>query len=93
MDATAIKELIEETVPVPMIISDYSEKSDEMLTPFEGKTTNQFDDMLVALYEMYISNGYSPQDAVKNIASTEPYIYAPEKVQLFCEREGIDVYE
>ncbi|WP_294495276.1 ATP-binding protein [uncultured Ruminobacter sp.] len=86
-------DLIEETVPVPMIISDYSEKSDEMLNPFEGRTTNQFDDMIDALYEMYRSNGYSPQEAVKNIASTEPYIYAPEKVQLFCEREGIDVYE
>ena len=85
-------ELIEETVPVPMIISDYSEKSDEMLTPFEGKTTNQFDGLLNTLYEMYISNGYSPQEAMRNIASTEPYIYSPEKVQLFCEKEGIDIW-
>lgn len=84
-------DLIEETVPVPMIISDYSEKSDEMLSPFEGRTTNQFDEMIDALYKMYRSNGYTPQEAVKNIASTEPYIYAPEKVQLFCEREGIIV--
>ena len=90
-EVSKLLELIEETVPVPMIISDYSEKSDEMLSPFEGRNTNQFDDMLDALYKMYISNGYSPQEAVKNIASTEPYIYSPEKVQLFCEREGIDI--
>ena len=61
-----------------------------MLNPFEGRTTNQFDDMIDALYEMYRSHGYSPEEAIKNIASTEPYIYAPEKVQLFCEREGIN---
>lgn len=90
-EVAKLLDLIEETVPVPMIISDYSEKSDEMLNPFEGRTTNQFDDMIDALYAMYLSNGYSPQEAVKNIASTEPYIYAPEKVQLFCEREGINV--
>ena len=88
-EVSQLLELIEETVPVPMIISDYSEKSDEMLTPFEGKNTNQYDDLLSTLYKMYITNGYTPQEAVKNIASTEPYIYAPEKVQLFCEREGI----
>ena len=32
-------DLVEETIPVPMIISDYSEKSDSMLNPFEGKET------------------------------------------------------
>ena len=89
-EVSKLLDLIEETVPVPMIISDYSEKSDEMLNPFEGRTTNQFDDMIDALYEMYRSHGYSPEEAIKNIASTEPYIYAPEKVQLFCEREGIN---
>ena len=68
-------DLIEETIPVPMIISDYSEKSS---------------DMLKELYDMYISFGCTPNEAVRNIASTEPYIYAPEKIELFCEREGIN---
>lgn len=81
--------LIEETIPVPMIISDYSEKSDEMLSPFEGKTTTDFDPMIGTLYNMYIATGCSVQEAISNIASTEPYVYYPERVQLFCEREGI----
>ena len=83
--------LIEETIPVPMIISDYSEKSKEMLNPFEGRTTDEFDEMIRILYDMYLSRGCSPEEAVENIASTEPYIYSPEKVAVFCEREGIKI--
>lgn len=83
--------LIEETIPVPLIISDYSEKSKEMLNPFEGKSTDSFDGLIKALYEMYRSNGCSPNEAIENIANTEPYIYYPEKVALFCEREGISI--
>ena len=84
-------DLIEETVPVPMIISDYSEKSDAMLAPFEGKQTDEFDGMMKALFDMYVSYGCSREEAIENIASTEPYIYTPEKVALFAEREGINL--
>lgn len=83
--------LIEETIPVPMIISDYSEKSKEMLNPFEGRSTDEFDGMIKTLYDMYLSFGCSPEEAIENIAGTEPYIYSPEKVAVFCEKEGIIV--
>ena len=76
---------------MPMIISDYSEKAKEMLNPFEGRTTDEFDEMIGTLYEMYLSYGCSPTEAVENIASTEPYIYSPEKVAVFCEKEGIKI--
>lgn len=82
--------LIEETIPVPMIISDYSEKADEMLSPFEGKGINDYDDMIQTLYNMYLVAGCGPKEAVENIASTEPYVYMPERIALFCEREGIN---
>ena len=84
-------DLIEETIPVPMIISDYSEKAKEMLSPFEGKTIDEYDEMIGTLFDMYISFGCSPEEAVENIANTEPYIYAPEKVAVFCEKEGINL--
>ena len=83
-------DLIEETIPVPMIISDYGEKSKEMLEPYEGKKKDQFDSMIEELYRMYRSAGADPKSAIENIAGTEPFIYSPEKVVLFCEREGID---
>lgn len=83
--------LIEETIPVPMIISDYSEKTKEMLNPFEDRRMDEFDEMIGTLYEMYRSYGCSPSEAVENIANTEPYIYSPEKVAVFCEKEGIKI--
>lgn len=81
--------LIEETIPVPMIISDYSERADNILTPFEGKSTNDYDPMIKTLYDVYRKAGCTIQEAIENIAGTEPYIYEPEKVTLFCEREDI----
>ena len=91
MHIKKLLKLIEETIPVPTIISDYSERAEKMLTPFEGSKTDDFDEMICILYEMYLSNGCSPSEAVENIASTEPYIYSPEKVTLFCEKEGIKI--
>ena len=86
-------DLIEETIPVPMIISDYTEKAEDMLSPFEGKETSSFDNMIVALYSMYIGAGYTPKEAITNIANTEPFIYTPEKIDIFCLKEGIDYDE
>lgn len=82
--------LIEETVPVPMIISDYSEKAEQMLGPFEGKGTDEFNDLIKTLYDRYLTLGCTSREAIENIANTEPYIYFPEKVTLFCEMEGLD---
>ena len=84
-------DLVEETIPIPMIISDYTEKSDNMLNPFEGKPLDEFDSMIKTLYDMYVSSGCSPKEAAENIASTEPFIYSPEKIILFCEKEGINL--
>lgn len=86
----ALLDLIEETVPVPMIISDYSEKPDEMLDPYEGKKKDSFDGMIEEMYKLFREVGYSPEEAVQNIAGTEPFIYSPDKVALFCEKEGIN---
>ena len=67
-----------------------TEKADEMLSPFEGKTTGDYDNMIKLLYDMYIESGCTCQEAIANIASTEPYVYAPEKVAMFCDKEGIN---
>jgi len=84
-------DLIEETIPVPMIISDYSEKSEEMLNPFEGKGTDEFDDMIGKVYNYYLGMGCTPKEAISYVANAEPFIYSPEKVELYCEREGIEI--
>lgn len=86
----SLLELIEETIPVPTIISDYSEKSEQMLSPYEGKNVEAFEESLDRLYAMYINVlGMQPVEAIRQIAGTEPFIYAPELVALYCERKGI----
>ena len=69
--------------------SEAMEKAGEMLAPFEGKGINEYDDMIKVLYDMYLKAGCTSREALENIASTEPYIYSPEKIVLFCEKEGI----
>lgn len=82
-------ELIEETIPVPTIISDYSDHSDEMLKPYEGKKIAGIEEAMEALYTVYTSNGASPSKAISMIAGTEPFVYAPDQVELFKEKKGI----
>ena len=82
-------ELIEETIPVPAIISDYSDHSDELLQPYEGKDMVDYDKAIEKLYNAYLLSGASPAKALEIIAGTEPFIYSPEKIELFCEKKGI----
>ena len=83
-------ELIEETVPVPTIISDYSEQPENMLSPFEGKGLDDCEALLDSLFQTYVTTlNFSPTDAIQQIVNTEPFIYIPEVVVLYCERKGI----
>jgi len=84
-------ELVEETVPVPLIISDHTDKPDEMLSPYEGKKINTILPMLENLYEFYITKGLSPEFTIQNIAACEPFIYYPDVVELFREKKGVEI--
>lgn len=81
--------LIEETVPVPMIISDYSSEADKMLSPFEDKNSAVSESMIESVYNLYLQSGMSSEEALKNMAGTEPFLYVPEKIELFREKKGI----
>jgi hypothetical protein len=89
-EVSKVIDLIEETVPVPMIISNYTDQPDSLLQPFEKRSTDEFDELIRKLYDYYLDSGYSSNDAIANVANTEPFIYSPEKIQVFCEMEGID---
>ena len=81
--------LIEDTVPVPLIIADHCERAEDMLRPCENTLSRDYEAMLRAMYGTYVDMGCTPQEAVECIAGSEPFMYAPELVELFCEREGI----
>ena len=82
-------ELIEETIPVPTIIAGYSEHSDEMLHPFEGKEVTDADQLIDTLLNIYVANGASPEKALEIIAGLEPFIYDPTIIELYRERKGL----
>lgn len=81
--------ILEETIPVPAIITDYSEHEEEMLAPFEGLNVDYFDEMLENLYNSYIRGGMSAEDAMDILTSTEPFIQFPDKLQIFREKKGL----
>lgn len=79
--------MLEETIPVPAIISDYSENADQMLTPFEGTAIADLQKAMEAVYETVTAGGMSQEEAIAYIASTEPFMYKPDMVELFKEEK------
>lgn len=82
-------DLIEETIPVPSIISDYSENSEKMLKPYEGRKDSDINNALSSMFDLFIQLGYKPEEAISEIANTEPFMYEPENIAIFCEKKGI----
>ena len=82
--------IIEETIPVPAIISNYTDNDKDTLNPFEkAKSTDKTEklDLLIEqVYQMYLNQGFSSTEAIEAMAGTEPFIYIPEKIQLFSEK-------
>jgi hypothetical protein len=70
--------LIEETLPLAMIIINESENQDNQYAPFEGKSVSDLVALVVELYQTLTGNGYSKEDAIAEILRTEPFNYYPE---------------
>ncbi len=82
----ALLSIIEETIPVPAIISNYTDNKDS-LDPFEniGKS-DKLDKVIEQVYHMYLEQGFSSAEAIETMAGTEPFIFVPEKMALFSEK-------
>lgn len=70
--------LIEETLPLPMIVINESENQDGQNIPFEGKALSDLVALIVDVYESLVSQGYSKEDAISEILRTEPFNHYPE---------------
>jgi hypothetical protein len=70
--------LIEETLPLPMIIINESENLDSQNLPFEGKSLSDMVSMIIDLYHELVRQGYTTEDAVLEILRTEPFNHYPE---------------
>lgn len=70
--------LIEETIPLAMIIINESENQDNQSAPFEGKSISDLVSMVVELYQKLINEGLTKAEAIEEILRTEPFNYYPE---------------
>lgn len=73
--------LIEETVPLPLIVSNETENNDFQTTPFEGKASSDMVKMVIELYETHISEGKTRDEAIDEILRTEPFAHYPELIE------------
>jgi len=73
--------LIEETVPLPMIVFNETQNNDFQTTPFEGKASSDMIKMVIELYETHISEGKTRDQAIDEILQTEPFIHYPELIE------------
>lgn len=82
----ALINIIEETIPVPAIISNFTDNKDS-LNPFENiNKSDKLDKVIEQVYQMFLEQGFSSREAIETMAGTEPFIYVPEKLQLFSEK-------
>jgi len=70
--------LLEETLPLAIIILNESEYQDMQNLPFEGKSISDLVAMITELYQSFISNGLSHEEAIGEILRTEPFNHYPE---------------
>ncbi|UII78611.1 ATP-binding protein [Flagellimonas sp. CMM7] len=73
--------IIEETVPLPLIVSNETENNDFQTTPFEGKASSDMVKMIIELYETHISVGKTRDEAIDEILRTEPFAHYPELIE------------
>jgi hypothetical protein len=70
--------LLEETLPLAMIVISESENQDNQNAPFEGKSVSDLVSLVVELYQTLINDGYSKEETIAEILRTEPFNYYPE---------------
>lgn len=82
---SALLRLIEETIPVPLIMTTDRENPDRTVGPFQ---TTKDSEVLEVMRQVFVSlkaSGLSPNDALLRVAHIEPFGSFPELLQLLRE--------
>lgn len=69
----ALLSIIEETVPVPLIIVDNAESPYHQAQPFEGANTEELLKVITQVLETLLKNGWDFKDARSCLSSMEPF--------------------
>lgn len=85
-DLEAILRLVEETVPIPLIALDVSEKPDSMSSPYDGVPRADLMAVLERMYRALRETGLSESQAKTRLAVIEPFDRFPELIASFDEQ-------
>lgn len=88
-DLEAVLRLVEETVPIPMIALNVSEKPDSMSSPYEESSTADLMEVLQRLYRALRSEGLSDIRARERLAVIEPFDRFPELIASLDKDAGL----
>jgi hypothetical protein len=86
----AMLRLIEETVPVPLIILNNSEKADNIYNPFEKAPSEDLKFVMEEVWDSMERSGISFKDAKNRLLNMEPFCDYPGYVASFLEGRGED---
>jgi len=81
----AMLRMIEETVPVPLIILNGSNNPDKIQRPFEDTPHEELKIVLEEIWKSLIDNGMSREDAKKRLQYMEPFSDYPDFVNNFIQ--------
>jgi len=83
----AMLRIIEETVPVPLIILNGSNNPDKIQRPFEGSPPDELKNVLEEIWDSLINTGVSREKAESRLIHMEPFSDYPAYVTEFIQRK------
>jgi hypothetical protein len=84
----AMFRIIEETVPVPLIILNGSTNPDKIQRPFEEAPSEDLRNVLIEIWDSLINSGIPPDMAKKRLVRMEPFSDYPEYVAEFIRKKN-----
>jgi hypothetical protein len=86
-DVVQFLRVVEDTIPVPLILIDGSEQPDSIGDPVAKKAPPEIQQYFRSLYKALCDAGQAPQDAFEHLAAAEPFYRYPEMLAAFKEQE------
>jgi len=86
----ALLSLIEETVPVPLIILNESQNPDKIKQPFEGTPSDELRMVIKEVYDSMTNSGISKHDAEMRLSHMKPFSDYPKFVTEFIQKMKLE---
>jgi hypothetical protein len=86
---TALFRLIEETIPVPLILTTDREMPDRTVGPFEASQEREILEVMRQVYASLKVGGLSDGDALLRLAQIEPFGRFPQLLQILAEERYV----